>query len=98
MRRTVRKYNPPSWARFENFLPGTAEAERYRSCTCVRVTRKTLSMILNRRSGISPEMAVRLSIAFSTTAGWWLSQQTQYDLWMLNSAGNNFESGSSRLS
>jgi plasmid maintenance system antidote protein VapI len=26
-------------------------------------------------------MAVRLSIAFDTTAESWLNQQTQYDLW-----------------
>ena len=44
------------------------------------VTRKTLSSILNARSGISPEMAVRLSIAFSTTAESWLAQQIQFDL------------------
>ena len=45
------------------------------------VSRKTLSSILNGQSGISPEMAVRLSIAFDTTAESWLSQQAQYDLW-----------------
>jgi addiction module HigA family antidote len=45
------------------------------------VSRKTLSGILNGRAGISPEMAVRLSIAFSTTAESWMNQQTQYDLW-----------------
>lgn len=45
------------------------------------VSRKTLSSILNGRAGISPEMAVRLSIAFNTTAESWLNQQTQYDLW-----------------
>ncbi len=45
------------------------------------VSRKTLSAILNGRAGVSPEMAVRLSIAFSTTAESWLNQQTQYDLW-----------------
>jgi len=45
------------------------------------VSRKTLSGILNGRSGISPEMAVRLSIAFNTTAESWLNQQVQYDLW-----------------
>ena len=45
------------------------------------VSRKTLSGILNGRGGISPEMAVRLSIAFNTTAESWLSQQVQYDLW-----------------
>ena len=45
------------------------------------VSRKTLSGILNGRAGISPEMAVRLSIAFNTTAESWLNQQVQYDLW-----------------
>lgn len=45
------------------------------------VSRKTLSSILNGRTGISPEMAVRLSIAFDTSAESWLSQQLQYDLW-----------------
>lgn len=45
------------------------------------VSRKTLSAILNGRAGISPEMAVRLSIAFDTSAESWINQQTQYDLW-----------------
>ncbi len=45
------------------------------------VSRKTLSAILNGRAGISPEMAVRLSIAFATPAESWLNQQTQYELW-----------------
>ena len=45
------------------------------------VSRKTLSAILNGRSGISPEMAVRLSIAFGTSSESWLNQQVQYDLW-----------------
>jgi antitoxin HigA-1 len=45
------------------------------------VSRKTLSAILNGRAGISPEMAVRLSIAFETSAESWLNQQIQYDLW-----------------
>lgn len=45
------------------------------------VSRKTLSNILNCHAGISPEMAVRLSIAFNTTSESWLAQQLQYDLW-----------------
>jgi antitoxin HigA-1 len=45
------------------------------------VSRKTLSAILNARAGISPEMAVRLSMAFGTSAESWLNLQTQYDLW-----------------
>ena len=45
------------------------------------VSRKTLSAILNGRAGVSPEMAIRLSIAFDTSAETWLNQQIQYDLW-----------------
>jgi antitoxin HigA-1 len=44
------------------------------------VSRKTLSALLNGHAGISPEMAVRLSIAFNTSAESWLQQQLHYDL------------------
>ena len=46
------------------------------------VTRKTLSSILNGRAGISPELALRLSIAFNTSPESWMIQQIQYDLWL----------------
>ncbi len=46
------------------------------------VARKTLSAILNGRAGISPEMALRLSIAFNTSPESWMNQQIQYDLWL----------------
>ena len=45
------------------------------------VSRKTLSAIINGKAGISPEMAVRLSIAFNTSSETWINQQSQYDLW-----------------
>ena len=51
------------------------------AATALGVSRKTLSALVNGRTGISPEMAVRLSIAFGTSAESWLNQQTQYDLW-----------------
>ncbi len=46
------------------------------------VSRKTLSAILNGRAGISPEMALRLAKAFSTSPESWLNQQMHYDLWV----------------
>ena len=45
------------------------------------VSRNTLSMLLNGRLGISPEMAIRLSQAFGGSPESWLQQQMQYDLW-----------------
>lgn len=53
------------------------------------VSRKTLSSILNGRSGISAEMAVRLSMAFDTSAESWLNQQVQYDLWQAEQQRRN---------
>ena len=51
------------------------------AATALGVSRKTLSSILNGRAGISPVMAVRLSLASNTTAESWMNQQVQYDLW-----------------
>ena len=53
------------------------------AASALGVSRKALSELLNGHTGISPEMAVRLSIAFSTTPESWLTQQMQYDLWKL---------------
>lgn len=44
------------------------------------VTRKTLSELLNGHSGVSPEMAIRLSKAFGSSPESWLQLQLHYDL------------------
>jgi antitoxin HigA-1 len=44
------------------------------------VSRKNLSELLNGHIGVSPEMALRLSMAFNTSAEVWLNMQTAYDL------------------
>lgn len=45
------------------------------------ISRKTLSEVVNGRAGITPEMAIRLSLAFDTGPEIWLNHQQQYDLW-----------------
>ena len=44
------------------------------------VNRQTLSKLINGRSGVSPEMAIRLSKAFGGTAEIWLRMQMAYDM------------------
>ena len=44
------------------------------------VTRQALSNVINGKSGISAEMATRLSQAFGGTAEVWLRMQIAYDL------------------
>ncbi|MCU1322429.1 MAG: putative counterpart of the neighbouring HigB-like protein [Acidobacteriaceae bacterium] len=50
------------------------------------VTRVTLSRLINGNSGVSAEMALRLSEAFRTSPELWLNMQTQYDLWQASQA------------
>ena len=45
------------------------------------VTRQALSNVVNEKSGISAEMAIRLAKAFGSTPEAWLRMQMAYDLW-----------------
>ena len=47
----------------------------------LRVSRKTVSKIVNERGSITPDMALRLSRAFDTSPDLWLNLQKTYDLW-----------------
>lgn len=44
------------------------------------VTRKALSELLNGHAGVSPEMALRLSMGFGGSPESWLQQQALYEL------------------
>lgn len=61
----------------------------------LKVTRKTLSEIVNARAAISPEMAMRLELAFGKSAQSWLGHQAAYDLWRLD--GKRAELGVQRV-
>lgn len=49
----------------------------------LKVDRSTLSRLLNGHSGISPDMAYRLSLLLGTSAEMWLNIQRDYDLWQI---------------
>jgi addiction module HigA family antidote len=66
-------------------LSVTALAER------LGVSRKTLSSIVNERAGVTPDMALRLSRAFSTTPDLWLNMQRGYDLWMAENGNTGWQ-------
>ena len=53
------------------------------------VSRKTLSKIVNGRGRVTPEIALRLSIALGSSAESWLGHQAAYDLWELEQHPNN---------
>jgi antitoxin HigA-1 len=79
---TMRMHNPPHPGQIiKRLCLEPLGVSVTQAAQALGISRKTLSAILNGRAGISPEMAVRLSIAFGTSAESWLNQQTQYDLW-----------------
>jgi addiction module HigA family antidote len=47
----------------------------------LKVSRTTLSRVINGRAGISAEMSLRLSDALGTHAAFWSGLQMDYDLW-----------------
>jgi addiction module HigA family antidote len=58
------------------------------------VSRKTLSKVLNAKGSVTPEMAVRLELAFGKpSADHWLRLQNAHDLWKARQ-----EQGSLRVS
>jgi addiction module HigA family antidote len=48
------------------------------------VSRKHLSSIVNGRSPVTPDMAMRLAVVFETEAERWVNLQAQHDLWVVS--------------
>ena len=55
------------------------------------VTRQALSDLVNERSGVSLDMAIRLSKAFGSTPETWLRMQLAYDLWQAKARAESIE-------
>ena len=53
------------------------------------VSRKTLSKIVNGKARVTPEIAVRLSVALGGSAESWLGHQAAYDLWEIEQHGDD---------
>lgn len=55
------------------------------------VSRKALSELVNGHSGVSPDMAIRLSKAFGSSAKHWMRLQMNYDLWHAEQRNEDLE-------
>ena len=54
----------------------------------LNVSPSTLTRIVSTRSGVSPEMALRLSKALGRSPESWLAMQHNYDLWQAKRSAN----------
>lgn len=74
----MRMHNPPHPGLvLREYLSGMAVST---AAAHLRISRVTLSRVLNGKAGISANMALRLSSAFRTSAEFWMNMQGQYDL------------------
>jgi addiction module HigA family antidote len=55
------------------------------------VTRQALNNLVNRKGGISAEMAVRFSKAFGSSPEVWLGMQMEYDLAQVEKEAHNMK-------
>jgi antitoxin HigA-1 len=55
------------------------------------VTRQTLSRVINGRTSLSPEMAVRVSKAFGSTVEHWMRMQMAYDLTVIEKTAKSIK-------
>lgn len=75
-----RMHNPPHPGEvLREFLPDDMTIEKV--ARRLGVSRVHVSRILNGRSSISAEMAIRIGLLTHTTPESWLAGQTKWDLW-----------------
>lgn len=75
-------YNPPHPGEIlKEEVVGAAGMTIAEAARQLRVSRVTLSRILNGKSSITAAMAIRLSVWLKTSPDVWMNLQTQYDLW-----------------
>jgi len=73
-------YNPPHPGEvLREFLPADMTVENV--ARRLGVSRVQLSRVLNGRSAISADMAIRIGLLTNTTPESWLAGQTKWDLW-----------------
>jgi addiction module HigA family antidote len=75
-------HNPPHPGEFirEGYITPFGNSVR-KIAENLNVAPSTLTRLLNGKSNISPEMALRLSKSFGRSPESWLAMQDQYDLW-----------------
>ncbi len=80
----TRKPTSPGEILFEEFLVPLRISQR-ELATHIGCDYKVINRIVNEKAAVTPEIALRLSLALDTTPEFWLNAQMAQDLWALRS-------------
>lgn len=81
---TLQQFNPPHVGELiqRTYIDPFAKVSANKIAEALKVNPSTFNRLLNGKSGLSPEMAVRLSIVLGRKAKSWMRLQENYDLWL----------------
>ncbi len=77
------QHNPPHVGGmiFKTYIEPFDDVSANKIADALGVARSTFNRLINEKSDLSPEMAVRLSAVLGGSAESWLRIQENYDLW-----------------
>ncbi|AFJ02582.1 plasmid maintenance system antidote protein, XRE family [Methylophaga frappieri] len=80
---TFQQHNPPHVGEliYRTYIEPFDDVSANKIAVALGVSPSTFNRLLNGKSDLSPEMAVRLSAVLGRTAESWLRLQESYDLW-----------------
>jgi addiction module HigA family antidote len=85
-------YNPPHPGEIiKNLWLDPMNISIKKAAEAMDISRKTLSNIIHKKGKVTPEIAVRLSMALGSSPESWMGHQTAYDLWQVEQHKNELQ-------
>ena len=81
---TLQQFNPPHVGELiqRTYIEPFDQVSANKIAEALKVNPNKFNRLLNGKSDLSPEMAVRLSIVLGRSAKSWMRLQENYDLWL----------------
>jgi len=88
----MKMYNPPHPGEIiKNLWLDPMNISIKKAAEAMDISRKTLSNIIHKKGKVTPEIAVRLSMALGSSPESWMGHQTAYDLWQVEQHKNELQ-------
>lgn len=86
----IQQHNPPHPGALirRTYIEPFREISANQIADRLKVARSTFNRLINEQAGISPAMAIKLSVVLGGTAESWMTLQESYDLWQARQTVN----------